>query len=60
MDPILACIYGGIADRASPCGLLLHQGATTGGTELAARLLKLKFQAGCPSARLCLVPGRGS
>ena len=43
MDPILACIYGGIVVGIG-CGLLLHESATTGGTEMAARLLKLKFQ----------------
>ena len=43
MDPILACIYGGIVSGIG-CGLLLHESATTGGTEMAARLLKLKFQ----------------
>ena len=43
MDPILACIYGGIVTGIG-CGLLLHESATTGGTELAARLLKLKLE----------------
>ena len=35
------------------CGLLLHESATTGGTEMAARLLKLKFQ-GLSIGSLCL------
>ena len=52
MDPILACIYGGIVTGIG-CGLLLHESATTGGTEMAARLLKLKFQ-GLSIGSLCL------
>ena len=52
MDPILACIYGGIVSGIG-CGLLLHESATTGGTEMAARLLKLKFQ-GLSIGSLCL------
>lgn len=52
MVPILACIYGGIVTGIG-CGLLLHESATTGGTEMAARLLKLKFQ-GLSIGSLCL------
>lgn len=52
MDPILACIYGGIVVGIG-CGMLLHESATTGGTEMAARLLKLKFQ-GLSIGSLCL------
>ena len=52
MDPILACIYGGIVVGIG-CGVLLHESATTGGTEMAARLLKLKFQ-GLSIGSLCL------
>lgn len=52
MAPILACIYGGIVTGIG-CGLLLHESATTGGTEMAARLLKLKFQ-GLSIGSLCL------
>ena len=52
MDPSLACIYGGIVTGIG-CGLLLHESATTGGTEMAARLLKLKFQ-GLSIGSLCL------
>lgn len=40
MDPLLACIYGGAILGVS-LGLILGQGATTGGTDLLARLLKL-------------------
>lgn len=52
MDSILACIYGGIVVGIG-CGMLLHESATTGGTEMAARLLKLKFQ-GLSIGNLCL------
>ena len=52
MDPLRACIYGGIVTGIG-CGLLLHESATTGGTEMAARLLKLKFQ-GLSIGSLCL------
>lgn len=40
MDPLLASIYGGILVGLS-LGVVLQQGATTGGTDLIARLLKL-------------------
>lgn len=39
MDPLLAGIYGGVAVGVA-VGLLMLKGATTGGTELLARLLK--------------------
>lgn len=42
MDPVLACIYGGILVGGS-LGVILQQNATTGGTDLIARLLKLPF-----------------
>lgn len=41
-DRILACIIGGILLGAS-LGIIFLQGATTGGTEIVARLLKLKL-----------------
>ena len=53
MDPLLATIYGGVLLGIS-MGLLLSVGATTGGTELAARLLKLKLRH-LSIGRLCLV-----
>ncbi len=53
MDPLLSSIYGGVSLGAS-MGLLLRVGATTGGTELAARLLKLKLRH-LPIGRLCMV-----
>ena len=52
LEPILAAVYGGILCGAA-FGLMLRQGATTGGTELAARLLKLKVQQ-LPIGKLCL------
>ena len=52
LEPILAAVYGGILCGAA-FGLMLRQGATTGGTELAARLLKLKIQQ-LPIGKLCL------
>ena len=39
MDPLLACLYGGVLMGVS-LGLMMLKNATTGGTELAARLLK--------------------
>ena len=39
MDPLLACIYGGVLMGVS-MALLLMMGGTTGGSDLAARLLK--------------------
>lgn len=42
MDPLLACIFGGLTMGLS-MGLIFQQGSTTGGTDLAARLLKLKL-----------------
>ena len=52
MDPLLASVYGGVTLGVS-MGLMLTVGATTGGTELAARLLKFKFR-GLSIGRLCL------
>ena len=43
MDPLLACIFGGLLLGAS-LGTIFLQGATTGGTDLAARLLKLRLK----------------
>ena len=41
-DPLLACLYGGVLMGAS-LGVILLQGATTGGTDLMARLLQLRL-----------------
>ena len=54
MDPLLACIYGGAILGVS-LGLILGQGATTGGTDIVARLLKLKFP-WLPMGKLILIP----
>lgn len=53
MDPILAVLYGGVLMGAA-CGAMMLQSATTGGTELAARLLKLRFER-VSIGKLCLV-----
>ena len=52
MEPMLAAIYGGVIVGLA-CGLMLRNSATTGGTELAARLLKLKLP-GLSIGTLCL------
>lgn len=52
MDPLLATIYGGVFVGAS-CGLMLAVGATTGGSDLAARLLRYKFR-NLSIGKLCL------
>ena len=52
MDPLLASIYGGGLLGLS-LGLMLLVGCTTGGTELAARLLKYRFRH-ISIGRLCL------
>ena len=41
-EPLLACIFGGVMMGLS-LGIIFLQGATTGGTDLIARLLKLKM-----------------
>ena len=41
-QPLLACIFGGVLLGLS-LGIVFQQGATTGGTDLIARLLKLKL-----------------
>ena len=52
MDPLLACIFGGVLCGAS-LGLMMLKNATTGGTELAARLLKYVFRS-ISVGKLCL------
>lgn len=42
MDPMLAAIFGGVALGIS-LGMIFSKGATTGGTDLTARLLKIPF-----------------
>ena len=53
MEPLLASVYGGVLLGIS-MGLLMTVGATTGGTELAARLLKYKLRS-LSIGRLCMV-----
>lgn len=53
MEPLLASIYGGVLTGVS-LGLMLRKNATTGGTELAARLLKYVFRS-ISVGKLCLV-----
>ena len=52
MDPLLASLYGGVLLGIS-LGLMMLKNATTGGTELAARLLKYVFRS-LSIGKLCL------
>ena len=54
MDPMLACLCGG-AVMGAGLGLVFTQGATTGGTDIVARLMKLKFP-WLPMGKLMLLP----
>lgn len=54
MDPMLACLCGS-AMMGAGFGLVFSQGATTGGTDIVARLLKLKLP-WLPMGKLLLVP----
>lgn len=54
MDPMLAALCGG-ALMGLGLGLVFAEGATTGGTDIVARLLKLKF-AWLPLGKLVMVP----
>lgn len=54
MDPILASLCGGVLLGVS-LGIVFTQGATTGGTDVVARLLKLKFP-WLPMGQLILIP----
>ena len=54
MDPMLAGLCGG-ALMGLGLGIVLSQGATTGGTDVVARLLELKFP-WLPSRNLVLIP----
>lgn len=53
MDPLLACLYGGVL-LGIALGAMMKKTATTGGTELAARLLKYKIPQ-LSIGRICLV-----
>ena len=52
MEPLLACLYGGVLMGVS-LGLMMLKNATTGGTELAARLLKYVIR-NLSIGKLCL------
>ena len=52
-QPLLACIFGGVLLGLS-LGIVFLQGATTGGTDLIARLMKLKM-AWLPMGRLVML-----
>ena len=52
-EPLIACIYGGVLLGIS-LGLMMLKSATTGGTELAARLLKYVFKS-ISIGKICLV-----
>lgn len=52
MDPLLASVFGGVL-MGLALGMVFSQGATTGGTDLIARLLKLPF-AWLPMGKLLL------
>lgn len=54
MDPMLASLCGG-AMMGAGLGIVFSQGATTGGTDIVARLLKLKFP-WLPMGKLVLIP----
>ncbi len=54
MDSMLACLCGG-ALLGVGLGIVFTQGATTGGTDVVARLLKLKFP-WLPMGQLVLIP----
>ena len=54
MDPILATLYGG-AGMGVGLGLVFSQGATTGGTDIIGKLLKLKFP-WLPIGKLGMIP----
>ena len=53
MDPMLAAVFGGVSLGAA-LGMIFSKGATTGGTDLIARLLKLPF-AWLPMGKLLMV-----
>ena len=52
MDPMLAAVFGGVSVGLA-LGVIFTQGATTGGTDLMARLLKIPF-AWLPMGKLLL------
>jgi uncharacterized membrane-anchored protein YitT (DUF2179 family) len=53
MEPVLASVYGGLFMGVS-LGLVFREGSTTGGTDIAARLLKKRFP-WIPTGQLMMV-----
>lgn len=53
MDPMLACLYGGVLLGAG-CGILFREETTTGGSELMSFLLKSRFEH-LSVGRICMV-----
>ena len=41
-EPLMACIFGGVA-IGTATGIIAREGSSTGGTDIASRLLRLKF-----------------
>ena len=54
MDPFLACLYGG-GVMGVGSGMIFAQGATTGGTDIVGRLMKLKWP-WLPIGKLVMIP----
>lgn len=54
MDPVLAVIFGG-GVMGVGLGLVFAQGATTGGTDIVVKLLKLKWP-WLPTGKLVMIP----
>jgi uncharacterized membrane-anchored protein YitT (DUF2179 family) len=54
MDPVLAAIFGG-GMMGVGLGLVFAQGATTGGTDIVVKLLKLKWP-WLPTGKLVMIP----
>lgn len=52
-EPLLGAIYGGLLTGIG-CGIVFMQGASTGGVDIAGRLLKYKFS-GIPIGKLMLL-----
>ncbi len=53
MDPMLACLYGGVLMGAG-CGILFREETTTGGSELMSFLLKSRFEH-ISVGRICMI-----
>ena len=53
LDPLLACLYGGVLLGVA-CGILFREETTTGGSELMSFLLKSRFEH-ISVGRICMV-----